>query len=102
MDYRAYRAQTDRAAEATNGTVTSLAGGYYGVTYLDRGRHVVLALDLDGIAPTWLAWTEDDLGERCCDVNAVDLGLVRPIDFPELRERALLALALHTCYREGA
>ncbi len=93
MEYGEYLRTVDEAAEATGGTVVSLAGGYFGVQLPADGAHVVLALDLDGDPPQgWVAWSEDDLGERCCDAGEEVIGHA-PLD--ELRLRALAAIAQH-------
>ncbi len=47
MEYLAYLQEIDKAADATGGTVVSLAGGYFGVQLPADGANVVLSLDLD-------------------------------------------------------
>ncbi len=91
VDYGDYLREVDRAAEATGGTVVSLAGGYFGVRLPAEGAHAVLALDLDS-DQGWVAWTEDQLGERCCDAAEEVIG---PCPLDHLRERALNSLAGH-------
>src|SRR4051812_28810138 len=44
VEYAEYLSEVDRAAEATDGKVVSLAGGYFGVQLAADGSHVVLAL----------------------------------------------------------
>jgi hypothetical protein len=91
MDYTRYLQEVDQAAEVTGGKVVSLAGGYFGVQLAADGANVVLALDLDSVQG-WVAWAEDDMGERCCDFAEEVVG-----DCPlvELRPRALQALTTH-------
>jgi hypothetical protein len=91
VNYTEYLREVDRAADATDGKVVSLAGGYFGVQLMADGGHVVLALDLDS-DQGWVAWTEDQDGERCCDMAEEVIGH-RPLD--ELRPRALGAIASH-------
>ncbi|WP_143425034.1 hypothetical protein [Geodermatophilus pulveris] len=83
--------EIDKAADATGGTVVSLAGGYFGVQLPADGANVVLSLDLDSDLG-WVAWREDQWGERCCDSAEEVLG-----DCPlnELKDRALEAVAAH-------
>ena len=91
MDYTDYLREVDRAADATGGKVVSLAGGYFGVQLLADGAYVVLALDLDG-DQGWVAWTEDEDGERCCGAAEEVVG--HP-DLDDLRNGALAAVARH-------
>ena len=91
MDYAEYLRTVDQAADATGGTVVSLAGGYFGVQLPADGAHVVLALDLDSDCG-WVVWTEDSLGERCCDAAEEVVGHA-PLN--ELRPRAFRAIAEH-------
>ncbi|WP_456598789.1 hypothetical protein [Blastococcus sp. SYSU DS0616] len=91
MDYETYLQQIDRAAEATGGTAVSLAGGYFGVQLVADGTNVLLALDLDSDLG-WVAWAEDQYGERCCDFGEEVLGSYA---FDQLRARALSAVAGH-------
>lgn len=91
MEYADYLREVDRAADATDGKVVSLAGGYFGVQLAADGAHVVLALDLDD-DQGWVAWNEDEDGERCCDAAEEVLGHC-PLD--DLRARALVAVAQH-------
>ncbi|MGY1736867.1 hypothetical protein [Geodermatophilus sp. SYSU D00684] len=91
MEYAAYLREIDRAADATDGKVVSLAGGYFGVQFAVDGAHVVLALDSDG-DQGWVAWIEDEDGERCCDASEMVIG---HCPLPDLRPRAFAALASH-------
>jgi hypothetical protein len=91
VEYAEYLSEVDRAAEATDGKVVSLAGGYFGVQLAADGSHVVLALDLDG-DQGWVAWTEDADGERCCDAAEEVIG---QCPLAGLRSRALAAMASH-------
>lgn len=91
MEYAEYLREVDRAAEATGGKPVSLAGGYFGVQLAVDGANVVLALDLDD-DQGWMAWTEDQDGERCCDAAEEVIGHC-PLD--ELRTKAVKALAMH-------
>jgi hypothetical protein len=91
VEYTAYLQEIDKAADATGGEVVSLAGGYFGVQLVADGANVVLALDLDS-DQGWVAWREDQSGERCCDSAEEVLGLC-PLG--ELRGRAFEALAGH-------
>lgn len=91
MEYTAYLREIDRAADATEGTVISLAGGYFGVELMADGARLVLALDLDS-DEGWVVWSEDRNGERCCDTGEEVIGHC-PLD--ELRDRSLLAIAQH-------
>jgi hypothetical protein len=91
VEYRAYSQEIDRAAEATGGVVVSLAGGYFGVQVMADGTLVLLALDLDA-DQGWVAWMEDQDGERCCDAAEHVIG---PCAVENLRDRALKAIATH-------
>jgi hypothetical protein len=91
MDYGTYLRQIDQAAEVTGGKVVSLAGGYFGVQLMADGAQVLLALDLDS-DEGWIAWTEDEQGERCCDAGEEMIGHCRLTD---LRGRAFTAAAKH-------
>jgi hypothetical protein len=91
VEYAEYLHEVDRAADVTDGKVVSLAGGYFGVQLQADGTHVVLALDLDG-DQGWVAWAEDEDGERCCDAAEEVIGHC-PLD--ELKPRALSAIAAH-------
>jgi len=86
-----YLKEIDKAADATSGKVVSLAGGYFGVLLPADGANVVLALDLDS-DQGWVAWREDEQGERCCDSSEEFLG---ECALDELRVRALKAVARH-------
>jgi hypothetical protein len=86
LDYAAYLQEIDRAADATGGKVVSLAGGYFGVQLAADGANVLLALDLDA-DQGWVAWREDQDGERCCDAAEEVIGH-RPLD--ELRVQAVV------------
>ena len=91
MEYGEYLRAIDRAADATDGKVVSLAGGYFGVQLIVDGANVLLALDLDS-DQGWVVWSEDQNGERCCDAGEEVIGQ-SPLG--ELRERALDAIAGH-------
>ncbi len=91
MDYQQYLREIDRAAEATGGTVVSLAGGHFGIRLAADGAYVVLALDLDS-DQGWVAWTESLDGERCCDSAEEVIGSC-PLE--QLRDRALDVVAGH-------
>ncbi len=91
MEYAEYLREIDRAADATGGKVVSLAGGYFGVQLMADGANVLLALDLDS-DQGWVAWQEDQDGERCCDAAEELLG---PCPLGELREKAFQAVAEH-------
>jgi hypothetical protein len=91
VDYTTYLQEIDRAAGATEGKAVSLAGGYFGVQLNVDGARIILALDLDS-DEGWVAWAEDDDGERCCDVAEEVIGH-SPLE--ELRSRALAAIAGH-------
>ncbi len=91
MEYAEYLREIDRAAEATGGKAVSLAGGYFGVQLSTDSAHIILALDLDA-DQGWVAWTEDEDGERCCDAAEEVIGYC-PLD--ELRHRALMVIASH-------
>ena len=90
MEYRAYRRSFDRAREAIltgfpsqrdRLTVTSLAGGFYGLLWplADDSGHVILARDMDGDGQ-WVAWCEEPDGERVTDDGYL-IGHVRPRDY---------------------
>jgi hypothetical protein len=91
MEYAEYLRTVDQAADATGGTVVSLAGGYFGVQLPADGANLVLALDLDSDCG-WVAWSEDRDGERCCDAAEEVIG---HCPLSELRERAYAAVATH-------
>lgn len=91
MEYATYLREIDRAADATDGKVVSLAGGYFGVQLMADGANVLLALDLDS-DQGWVAWQEDEDGERCCDGAEEVIG---PCSLEQLRTRALDAVARH-------
>jgi hypothetical protein len=91
VEYAAYLKEIDRAADVTGGRAVSLAGGYFGVELMADGARVVLALDLDS-DQGWVAWREDNDGERCCDSAEEMIGQV-PLS--ELREQAFAAVAGH-------
>lgn len=91
MEYREYLEAIDRAASATGGRVVSLAGGYFGIELPADGAHILLALDLDS-DQGWLAWREDQEGERCCDNAEEGIGHC-PVN--ELRGRALSVVVQH-------
>jgi len=91
VEYLSYLQEIDKAADATGGKVVSLAGGYFGVQLPADGANVVLALDLDS-DQGWVAWREDESGERCCDSAEEMLG---ECSLEELRNRALEAVAGH-------
>jgi hypothetical protein len=91
MDYAEYLRTVDQAAEATGGTVVSLAGGYFGALLQADGANLVLALDLDSDCG-WVAWAEDRDGERCCDAAEEIIG---HCSLQDLRDRAFAALAGH-------
>jgi hypothetical protein len=91
VEYPAYLQEVDRAADATGGTVVSLAGGYFGVQLSADGSNLLLALDLDS-DQGWVCWVEDADGERCCDAAEEVLGHVA---LPELADRAFAAIAQH-------
>jgi len=55
------------------------------------GARIILALDLDS-DQGWVSWAEDPDGERCCDSAEEVIGAC---PLPELRERALMAVAHH-------
>lgn len=93
MNYDRYLAKTHEAAGKTGGKVESLAGGFYGVRYIEDGTNIYAALDLD-TNTGWWAWTEDYEGERCCDGNSMELGW-RPT--PDLRQAAMAAVLRHRC-----
>lgn len=85
MHYHAYLRRTSEAADSIGGKFISLAGGFYGVLLPtdDADRFLVLALDLDGSAG-WAVWSEDSMGERCCD-DIIELG------WPPIRQLAHVA-----------
>ncbi len=91
MEYATYLREIDRAADATDGKVVSLAGGYFGVQLMADGTQVLLALDLDS-DQGWVAWREDEDGERCCDTAEEVIG---PCPLHLLRRRALAAVTEH-------
>ena len=91
MEYSEYLGEIDRAADAADGKVVSLAGGYFGVQLMSDGANVLLALDLDS-DQGWVVWREDQDGERCCDAGEEVIGH-SPLG--ELRKRALDAIAGH-------
>ncbi len=91
MHYDQYLEQTREAANViTRGKFVSLAGGYYGVQFPTDGAFVLVALDLDEDSG-WYAWTEDHLGDRCCQLG-------NEIGWPDDLERsALMAVIHHRC-----
>jgi hypothetical protein len=91
MEYADYLREIDKAADVTDGTVVSLAGGYFGVQLMTDGSLVILALDLDS-DQRWVAWREDQDGERCCDAAEEVIG---PCPLDELRGRALETVGRH-------
>lgn len=93
MEYEDYLKEVDRAADATDGTVVSLAGGYFGVQLSLDGAQLLLALDLDSEPSLgWVAWVEDRDGERCCDNAEMVIG---PCPLAELRDSAIASIAQH-------
>lgn len=91
MEYVAYLQEIDKAADATEGKVVSLAGGYFGVELMADGANILLALDLDS-DQGWVAWQEDREGERCCDAAEEVIG---PCPLDQLRGRAFDAVGRH-------
>jgi hypothetical protein len=90
VHYTAYRRSIDAAAAAIldgfpsqrgRVRVVSLAGGFYGIEWplVDGQGSVILARDLDGHGE-WVAWCEDDGGDRWTD-DAYGIGHVRPRDY---------------------
>ena len=94
MHYHAYLRRTEEAAASLGGRFVSLAGGFYGVLLPtdDDDLFLVLALDLDG-ANGWAVWTEDGMGERCCE-DTIDLGWV---PMAQLAHIARTAVDIHVC-----
>lgn len=102
------RANAD-VAGVVGGEVVSTGGGYLAVRFTVDGGYALLALDIDTDGPEepWLVWREDADGERCCDWNAEEIGVVAaPADGEEavdaygtIREAALQALLAHRCHR---
>lgn len=94
MHYTAYLRRTEEAAASLGGRYISLAGGFYGVLLAtdDADRFLVLALDLED-SLGWAVWSEDAMGERCCD-GSTELGWP---SIAQLAHVARNAAADHVC-----
>jgi hypothetical protein len=93
-----YEGKTEAVAAIVGGRVVSTGGGYVAAMFPLDGANGFVALDIDADdEDRWVTWREDADGERCCDWNAEDLGIIPTDAYGLIREATLRALVAHTC-----